>query len=97
MDDIYRGLRSTEMQLWVWLGKEIHAALVTTLQEKNDVKFCLYLCLGGSKMDESADHQPIVEDWARSKGCTEMRVYGRRAWGRKFGFTEVYTKMTREL
>ena len=99
LDDIYRGLQSTAMQLWVWQGSEIEAALVTTLQthDKTGVKFCLYLALGGSKMNEWADLQPVVEAWAKIKGCTEMRIYGRPGWGRKFGFKTIYAKMSKQL
>ena len=95
LKDIYEGLCSRKMQLWCWRDEKIHAALVTTLQE-DEVKFCLYLALGGSKMAEWAKYQPVVEDWARSKGCTEVRVYGRYGW-KKLGFTPIYTKLVRKL
>ena len=87
--DIRIGLCTQQMQLWCY-GTD--AALVTTIQEKDGIKFCLYLALGGSKMDEWGKYQPLVEDWARENGCTEMRVYGRRGW-KQFGFEEVYTKL----
>ena len=47
--DIYDGLLSEEMQLWTW-GDD--AALVTTIQNKGDKRWCLLLAMGGSKMDE---------------------------------------------
>lgn len=95
--DIRKGLCLSEMQLWCWLGEGIEAALVTTIQEKRGIKFCLYLALGGTKMNEWAKHMHIVEDWAKDNGCTEMRIYGRAGWAKAFGFDIEYTKMTRKL
>ena len=85
------------MQLWCWQSDEIEAALVTSIQEKDGVKFCLYLALGGSKMAEWKQFMPLVEDWARGEGCTEMRIYGRAGWAKVFDFDIDYTKMTRQL
>ena len=97
IENIYDGLRTTQMQLWVWRADEIEAALVTTIQERKGVKFCLYLALGGSKMSEWGEHMPIVETWAKENGCEEMRIYGRAGWARPFGFDIEYTKMSRKL
>jgi len=86
------------MQLWCSQNdKEIEAALVTTIQNKGHIRWCLLLAAGGSNLDEWVKWLPIVEDWARESGCDEMRIYGRRGWARKIGYTEVYTKMVRTL
>ena len=90
---IYRGLKSKEMQLWMW-GDD--AALVTTLQNRDNKRWCLFLALGGSNMDEWHEYLPLVEDWAREKGCQEMRIYGRPGW-KKLGFDVEYTKLVRKL
>lgn len=97
LEDIKDGLIASKMQLWCWQSDVIEAALVTSIQEKNGIKFCLYLALGGSKMDEWAKFMPLVEEWARSEGCQEMRVYGRAGWAKAFNFKIEYTKMTRQL
>lgn len=91
--DIYAGLLSGDMQLWAW---DKDAALVTSIQNRDDKRWCLFIALGGENMDEWKEHLPIVEDWARSNGCEEMRIYGRRGWA-KLGFDIVYTKMVRKL
>ena len=96
IEDIRRGLCRGKMQLWVWQSDKIDAALVTTIQTK-EVKFCLYLALGGSKMSEWKYYMSFVEDWAREQGCTEMRVYGRSGWAKPFGFTIDYTKMSKRI
>lgn len=97
VDDILAGLCNKKMQLWVWKGSKIYGALVTMIQTKNEITFCLFLALGGSKIEEWKDHLYLVEDWAKTNGCTEMRIYGRRGWARKFNFDIDYTKMTRKL
>ena len=93
IDDIYAGLRSKAMQLWMW-GDE--AALVTTIQNKNEKRWCLFLALGGENMGAWQECLPIIEDWARSRGCTESRIYGRPGW-KRLGFKIEYTKLVREL
>ena len=93
LEDIYEGLKASEMQLWMW-GSE--AALVTTIQNRDGLRWCLFLALGGEKLDEWAEYLPLVEEWARSNGCDEMRIYGRAGW-KKLGFDVVYTKLVRKL
>jgi len=93
IDQIYHGLRSQEMQLWMWGDG---TALVTTIQNKDAKRWCLFLALGGENMNEWSKYLPIVEDWARGRGCTEMRIYGRSGW-KKLGFDIEYTKLTRKL
>ena len=93
IDQVYRGLRSKEMQLWMW-GND--AALVTTIQNRDDKRWCLFLALGGECMNEWQEYLPIVEDWARSNGCQDMRIYGRAGW-KKLGFDIEYTKLVRKL
>lgn len=48
-------------------------------------------------MDEWIDYLSLVEDWAREKGCQEMRIYGRRGWAKLLDFDVVHTKMRKEL
>jgi hypothetical protein len=93
IDDIYAGLKSTAMQLWMW-GDE--AALVTTIQNKDEQRWLLFLALGGENMTEWQQYLPIVEDWARENGCQEMRIYGRAGW-KCLGFDIEYTKLVRKL
>ena len=97
IEDIYTGLCDAKMQLWTWMDNGIEAALVTTIQEKDGIKYCLYLALGGENMAQWQHYMHYVEDWAKDSGCTEMRIYGRAGWARAFGFEIEYTKMSRVL
>lgn len=94
IDEIYEGLKSQAMQLWMY-GDE--AAMVTTIQNRDDQRWCLLLALGGSGADLWVRYLPIVESWAKDNGCQEMRIYGRIGWARHTGYNIDYTKMSKRL
>ena len=97
LDDIYAGLRKSEMQLWASQGKDLEAALVTTIQVKDDMKFCLFLALGGTNLKKWDSWQSYIENWARKEGCEEMRIYGRIGWAKIVNYKIDYTKMSKKL
>ncbi len=96
LEEVYEGLCTAKLQLWTWRDTEIHGALVTSIQT-TDVKFCLLLAVGGSKMEEWMPHFHLVEDWAKSEGCEEMRVYGRLAWAKVLDYKIDYVKLVKKL
>lgn len=101
LEDIYLGLYMDEMQLWTWADQndetEIEAAMVTTIQEKDGVKWCLFLTMGGDSLKQWIHHIEDLEDWARQNGCDEMRIYGRIGWSKITGYDVKYTKMVKQL
>ena len=96
-DDILEGLCNQSMQLWTWQDPELKAVLVTTIQTRDDVQFCLFLVMGGEALEDWIGFLPNIENWARHKGCQEMRIYGRAGWAKRTGYEIKYTKMTKEL
>lgn len=94
LDDVYAGLKAAEMQLWMWSDE---SAMVTTIQNKDERRWCLFLALGGEKMNDWINYLPIVEDWARTMDCHEMRIYGRPGWSRVIGYNIEYAKMVKRL
>ena len=97
-EDILEGLCNSSMQLWCWQTHyDIHAAMVTTIQFDDEKKWCLLLCIGGDSMSEWAPRLPIVEEWAKGEGCTEMQIYGRIGWARQLGFSVEYTKLSKGI
>lgn len=96
LDEIFKGLRSQEMQLWVWQPNEIKAVLVTTIQNNNG-RWCLLLACAGEEMDQWKGFLPHIETWAREKGCDEMRIYGRRGWAKVLGYGIDFTRMSKDL
>lgn len=94
IDDIYEGLKSQKMQLWMW--RDV-AALVTTIQTKKRKKFCLLLALGGESMSLWLQYLPWLEAWAKDKGAKEMRIYGRIGWSKAIGYEIEYAAMSKSL
>ena len=94
LEDIYEGLCSKQMQLWMW-GDE--GALVTAIQTKAGKMFCLLLTLGGTRMSDWIQYLPIVEAWAKDEGAEEMRLYGRPGWARITGYKIDYVKLVKKL
>lgn len=57
---------------------------------------CLYVMAGAGKMNKEAMRH--VEQWAMSKGCTEIMVTGRKGWARYFDDYKLQTvTLTKEL
>ena len=94
IDEVYKGLCTKTMQLWMWSDD---AALVTTIQTKHGIKYCLLLALGGKDMSVWFQYLPLVEDWARDQGAEEVRVYGRPGWKRLTGYDIDYVRMSKKL
>ena len=97
LNDVYYGLVMAEMQLWTSHSGSIEAALVTTIQNNEDSRWCLLLAAGGTNLDEWVQWLPIVEKWAAEHGCQSMEIYGRIGWSRKIGYAVDYTKMSKQL
>ena len=94
VEQIYDGLCCKEMQLWAY-GTQ--AALVTTIQTKGGITFCLLLALGGRRMSDWFEYLPIVESWAKDEGAQEVRIYGRPGWIRLTGYDIEYCKLVKKL
>ena len=91
--DIFYGLLEGTMQLWAHHNNGIEAALVTKL----DDDYCLLLACGGKNMAKWQEYLGLVEDWARSKGCKEMRIYGRLGWAKALDYNVDYVKLSKRL
>ena len=94
MEEIFAGLCSANMQLWVY---GLDAAMVTAIQNDDKTRWCLLLALGGANMEAWKGYLPVVSDWARDKGCEELRIYGRPGWQRALEFDLVYAKLVKKL
>lgn len=96
-EDIYRALLTEEMQLWVSVNDRIEAALITSIRVENEVQYLLFVALGGHNMGDWKGFLPVIENWAREKGCTELRAKGRIGLARVFDLNIDYTSMSRML
>lgn len=99
LEQVYNDLTVADAQLWTWETDDVHAALVTKIEEFPDGKrFCLLLSAGGCRVHDWKSQLPVVEDWAKSEGCVELRIYGRRGWLRVLdGFKEREVTMVKAL
>lgn len=75
----------------------IEAALVTKIQTDSKGRFCLLLSCAGENLKGWSEFVEHVERWARDRGCTETRLYGRRGWAKVLGMDVVHTKMVKKL
>jgi hypothetical protein len=93
LTQVCEDLLDAKAQAWVSYNGGIEACLVTKIQDG----YCLLLAAGGRNMQEWVKWLPEVEDWAKSEGCTEMRIYGRVGWAKVLGYDVEYTKMRKSL
>lgn len=94
LDDVRIELEQGRAHLW--LGER--SAMVTTIQDFNGERI-IECWLAGGDMGEILSVTPIIEDHARSVGCTQAHITGRRGWVRALapqGY-EHYATVVRKL
>ncbi|KQO79437.1 hypothetical protein [Rhizobium sp. Leaf262] len=89
--DIIRGLIEYDYQLWL----TDHAACITSFTEwEGKTVCCLFLISGekGKALPEILAAHPILEEYAREKGCDGLLGIGRATWLKalsRIGFEQV--------
>lgn len=84
----YQALLDLKKQLWVIVTenggeKTISAAGITSLQKfPSGFKIANIEMLGGENMKAWFGLKDTFEEWAKVEGCTEVRLYARKAWAR---------------
>lgn len=82
--DIEGSVLSGEKLLWLALDEQaIWAAAVTGLHSERGRKFCVIWACGGREKQRWMMFKPVLEQFAKDEGCSFMRVYGRKGWGRE--------------
>ena len=76
--DILEALLSRDMQLWT-NGSAIAVTEIITYPQSS---VCVVVLAAGGPMTEWLPCVSIIEAWAKSEGCTEIRAYGREGWAR---------------
>ena len=93
--DIREQLLAQRMQLWVvpWT-----LAVVTQIQTYPGTRLCMLVLCGGEELARHKGDLGEIERWAKALGCEEMRLMGRRGWGRIYpDYEEIATVMRRRL
>lgn len=96
IEDVEDAIRSGDMQFWP--GER--CALVTQIGDHPRLRALTFFLVGGD-MDEIVNRmEPLICDWARSKGCTRVAQTGRKGWGRVLvpnGYKTVLSVMIKDL
>jgi hypothetical protein len=93
-------LRGRTAQLWVGVDGEdvIHAGLTHILNFPTGKKAVEIFFLGGERMNDWLDHIVQIEAWAKSLGADEVRIHGRKGWGKVMKeYTPVYTTLSKRI
>lgn len=97
-DDIRFELMNRNSQLWV--GKHngvIVGAGVTQIRNYPRLRVCIFTLGGGSQLKFYKWGIHLIEAWARSHQCDELRIHGRRGWVRLLGWEHAYTVAAKRL
>lgn len=81
-----------------WPGKR--SAVVTQFWNFPTAKVCNHWLAGGDMSELIHDLQPVIDDWARAQGCSQMAIAGRPGWERvmaPFGFAPIFTALRKRL
>jgi hypothetical protein len=94
VEDLRGLLESGGMELWICQDTEtleVIAALATEIHDYPRARvFSLAFC-GGKDMERWAPWIDALEGIAAARGCTHVRIPGRKGWGRVFeGYREVH-------
>jgi hypothetical protein len=88
LDYEYQQLAELRKQLWVIVNddgpeKKIVAAGVSSLNENPGGMFVANMeMIGGADMKTWFDLKGQFEDWAKTEGCNEIRLYAAKGWAK---------------
>jgi hypothetical protein len=77
VDDVIKGVREGRLQAWT-AGDSFVVTTITRAPQKSFID--IFLAVGD--LDAVLSLQPQVEAFGREQGCSEMRMIGRRGWGK---------------
>lgn len=72
-DDVFKWIKSRDVQLWIVYSEKIIAACTTQIVNFPRSKTCRILSIGGSRMPEwQTELDSVLTKWAREQGCSDM-------------------------
>ncbi len=75
-------LEKGEWQLWVSADKVITSVTITTLDDYPEGRECCLILCTGKEMANWVGNLSIIEEWAKSKGCVNIKAICRPGWER---------------
>lgn len=102
VEQIRRDLLMGTAQLWLVMEphEKIKLALITETLLFEGQPTCVLRWAGGEGVKELTFDIGFIESWARSRGITSMKIWGRRGWERLFkplGYTHEYSVLQKTL
>ena len=100
LEDIYFALLSRDMQLWVWIvGEDITACCVTMINNYPNRRVCQLPYIAGQGMgDWITLCEPVIVEWAKQRGCTQLEGFCRDGWLRVLKhWRKAWTTMRRDI
>jgi len=81
-DDIRAGLNERDLQLWLAWDGDIVALAVTEIACHPRKRCCrIRICAGRDRQDWQ-HYLPVIERWAKVRGCAAMELIARPGWSR---------------
>lgn len=90
LDDLWDFVREGKLQLWVLENeKNLQGLLLTEIIQHARVSVLL-LRFGAGKFSREGVRlvREVVFSWAKTYGCTQVEVFGRKGWGKVLGLPE---------
>ena len=75
-------LEKGEWQLWISADKVITSVTITTLDDYPEGRECCLILCTGKEMANWVGNLSVIEAWAKSKGCVNIKAICRPGWER---------------
>ena len=97
VDDVYKSLKSRNMQLWVSINEGIEAIGITEINIYPNKKVCQIFLVSGRNMDNWLHFSKVIEAWAKERGCQSLECFGRPGWGKVIGWERIHIVLRKKL
>jgi hypothetical protein len=106
-DFVYDCVKENKMQLWVVWDKDkpttlekYYGVVVTEIIERKLVKTCNIFIVTGRQRQNWQHLISVLEDWAKSIGCTDMYLIARKGWERimeQFNYKKTHVVLEKKI
>ena len=106
-DFVYDCVKKNKMQLWVVWDKDksttlekYYGVVVTEIIQRTLVKTCNIFIVTGRQRQKWQHLISVLEDWAKSIGCTDMYLISRKGWERimeQFNYKKTHVVLEKSI
>ena len=106
-DFVYDCVKADKMQLWVVWDKDkpttlekYYGVVVTEIIQRTLVKTCNIFIVTGRRRQKWQHLISVLEDWAKSIGCTDMYLISRKGWERimeQFNYKKTHVVLEKSI